>query len=85
MQTNWYFTSDFAEKPLLSLTVAAVDMGYSYISCCDTNQLLSLYALNTQFYTAPNWGQDKGSAYEPYSTVQKNFTAVYENKTRKNL
>nr|UHK06044.1 MAG: ORF1 [Torque teno midi virus] len=83
MQTNWYFTSDFAEKPLLSLTVAAVDMGYSYISCCDTNQLLSLYALNTQYYTAPNWGKDTGSPYEPYSTVQKNFIVVYENKTER--
>nr|UHM26536.1 MAG: ORF1 [Torque teno midi virus] len=80
LQTNWYFMSDFAPRPLLTLTIAAADLTYSYISCCDTNRLLSLYTINTQYYQHPNWGKNTGNIpFEPYSTVKKQFTVVYEN------
>lgn len=83
MQTNWYFMSEFAEKPLINLAIAACDLNYSYISCCDTNQLLSMYTLNTDFFQHPNWGKNMSAPYEPYSTIVKNFEVTYENGSTK--
>lgn len=85
MQTNWYFMSDFAEKPLFSLAIAAADLTHSYISCCDTNQLLSAYAINTDFYKAPNWGKTQTTAYEPYKGIIKEFDVIYENKQQRRI
>nr|UHM26541.1 MAG: ORF1 [Torque teno midi virus] len=83
MQTNWYFMSEFAEKPLINLAIAACDLNYSYISCCDTNQLLSMYTLNTDFFQHPNWGKATQTAYEPYSTIAKTLEVTYENGSKK--
>lgn len=83
MQTNWYFMSEFAEKPLINLAITACDLNYSYISCCDTNQLLSMYTLNTDFFAHPNWGKATTTSYEPYKAVVKKFEVTYENGSKK--
>lgn len=85
LQTNWYFMSEFAARPLLQLTIAAADLSYSYISCCDTNQLLSCYTINTQYYKHPNWGQASAKPFEPYKSIKKKFTVIYENGKTKEL
>lgn len=85
LQTHWHFMSEFAERPLIALTVAAVDLTHSYLSSVDTNQLISIYTLNTDWYQAPNWGKKTNTAWEPFSTIAKQLTVTYENGQTKTI
>nr|UHM26546.1 MAG: ORF1 [Torque teno midi virus] len=80
MQNNWYIQSDFAEEPLIELTIAAADMVNAYISKVDTNQLITLNALSLQMYTKPDWGQPTAvetQGYKPFPNASSSYTAVY--------
>ncbi len=50
------FQEAFAETGLVQLTSAACDLDFSYMGCCNQNQLITFYALNLQFYTKAGWG-----------------------------
>nr|UHM26509.1 MAG: ORF1 [Torque teno midi virus] len=80
LQTNWYFQTELANRPLLNLQIAAADLGYSYLSSVDTNQLISLYTINTQFYPHPNWGDSSQNPYKPYSTIKLTLTPQINGK-----
>lgn len=53
---KWFFQEAFAETGLVQLTSAACDLDFSYMGCCNQNQLITFYALNLQFYTKAGWG-----------------------------
>nr|UHK06526.1 MAG: ORF1 [Torque teno midi virus] len=54
--TKWFFQEGFAETGLIQLTSSACDLNYSYIGSSNSNQLLTIYALNQQFYKNAGWG-----------------------------
>lgn len=54
--TRWFFQETFSSAGLLKLTTAAADLSYSYLGCCDTNRLITFFALNLQFYENAGWG-----------------------------
>lgn len=76
MQTNWYVQSDFAERPLLELTCAAIDMSYAYISSVDTNQLITANSLSLQMYQHTNWGQS-AATWTPWDSAPSTLTPIY--------
>ena len=87
MQNNWYVQSDFAEQPLVELTIAAADMVNSYLSKVDTNQLITLNALSLQMYKRPDWGQPPatGKGWNPTGDLTTELTAVYADGKQKDL
>nr|UHK04344.1 MAG: ORF1 [Torque teno midi virus] len=71
MSTKWFFQDQFSKQGLLTLYTAACDLRFSYLGCCNTNQLLSIYALNLQQYQLYGWGNKKGEGtpYAPHTGV----------------
>nr|QJQ71579.1 hypothetical protein [Torque teno midi virus] len=67
MQTKWYFQEDFAEQPLLKLSASAANFGYSLFGWNTQSTNVTLFSLNTKFFTVHNWAQTRGELpYKPY-------------------
>jgi hypothetical protein len=66
MSTKWFFQEEFATKPMLQLNTAVLDLRYSFLGCCNTNQLVSFYALNLDMYKHCNWGLKSGETQHYY-------------------
>ncbi len=79
MQTNWYVQHDFANRPLIELYTAAIDMSNAYISSVDTNQLITANSLSLQMYKHTNWGQ-AATSYNPTGSLPKTLTPMYGDK-----
>nr|UHK03703.1 MAG: ORF1 [Torque teno midi virus] len=79
MISKWFFSEHFDPFALCNIKAAAASFDYPNFPCCDENQLLTIFYLNTLFYQAPNWGQARGTlAYKPYEGVpQKIYTLAY--------
>nr|UHK04096.1 MAG: ORF1 [Torque teno midi virus] len=56
MSTKWFFQETWADQPLVELITSACDLNYSYQGCCNSNNLITLYSLNLDFYKNPGWG-----------------------------
>jgi len=71
MLTKWFFTEQFCNYDLLMLSAAAASFRYPRIGCCNENRTMTLYCLNTKFYTETNWAQrvTHPNYYKPYSTI----------------
>ncbi len=69
MTTKWFFQDHFANTGLFTLKSAAADLRYSFLGCCNTNQLVTFYALNPSFYQNAGWGNETGGTkwYLPYN------------------
>nr|UHK04316.1 MAG: ORF1 [Torque teno midi virus] len=85
MSTKWFFQEELAAKPLIQLNSAVASLNYSYLGCCNTNELTSFYALNLQFYTHSNWGlftgPDPGTPYKPLDTLPQETKLPFTGKT----
>nr|UHK06849.1 MAG: ORF1 [Torque teno midi virus] len=53
---KWYFQETFAPAGLVKLTTAVCDLSYSNIGSSSSNQLMTFYAINLQFYVNAGWG-----------------------------
>ncbi len=69
MSTKWFFQDHFSNQGLLTLYSSVIDLRYSHLSCCNSNQLITFYSLNGQFYKNGNWGYvaTTTTPYTPYN------------------
>lgn len=69
MSTKWFFQEELADKPLVQLTTSVADLRYSFLGCCNTNELVSFYGINIDFYQNSNWGLHEATTtpYKPNS------------------
>lgn len=77
LSTKWFFQDQFSDTGLLSLTIAAADLRYSYLGCCNENTIVTFISINPQFYQQCGWGNKSISTtwYEPYATIpHENYT-----------
>ena len=78
MLTSWYFQESFANEKLFQLYAAACDLRYPHLSCCNTNQLISLLTIDIQFYTQGNWGNAQPTParnfYNPTGNLKNTLT-----------
>ena len=65
MSTKWFFQSQIAETPLVLLQAAAANFRFPRIGPKAQNQMLTLYYLDTSFYTHCNWAQSSDQKYMP--------------------
>lgn len=93
MSTKWFFQEQFANQGLFTLYSSVLDLRYSHLSCCNSNQLVTFYSLNGEFYKNGNWGYvaTTTSPYMPYTgaktgqytgtdyTGKKNITTTIKN------
>lgn len=78
MTTTWNFQHTFADKPLLQLNTAAADLNFSYLGCCNTNRLMTFYALNEDIYKYNGWGNKTiwgTHGYQPYDAAPTTRTS----------
>lgn len=71
LSTKWFFQDQFSETGLITLTIAATDLRYSYLGCCNENTIITFVAINEQFYQQCGWGNKSISTtwYEPYARI----------------
>nr|UHK04114.1 MAG: ORF1 [Torque teno midi virus] len=78
MSTKWFFQESIADTGLVEIHTAVADLSYSYIGCCNTNQLVSFPILNRQFYELTGWGNASNLTtfgwYMPRGSMPKQFT-----------
>nr|UHM26651.1 MAG: ORF1 [Torque teno midi virus] len=69
--TKWFFQKQFSNYPLLSLRAAAANFNYPHLSSSNSNQILTFFYINTQFYQLGNWGfhYTTTGSYLPYASV----------------
>nr|UHK07482.1 MAG: ORF1 [Torque teno midi virus] len=68
MITKWFFQENFSDAPLVKLTAAAANFRYSELGCCNTNQIITAFSLNTEFFQQGNWA-NAHSTYKPWLTI----------------
>lgn len=83
MLTSWYFQESFANEKLFQLSAAACDLRYPHLSCCNTNQLISLLTIDIQFYTQGNWGNAQPTPGRQYYNPTGNMKPSLEITTPK--
>nr|UHK04087.1 MAG: ORF1 [Torque teno midi virus] len=86
MSNKWFFQESFADTGLVQISAAAADFGFSYQGCCNSNNQITLYTLNTEFYKKPGWGNAKPEGthgdkwYYPFTGVKeaefKTYTGI---------
>nr|QJQ71582.1 hypothetical protein [Torque teno midi virus] len=74
MLNKWFFQEHFCKYPLLMIQAAACNLTYSNLGCCNTNQMVTFYYMNINFYSVASWTATRTDAYLPYSTFP---TEVY--------
>lgn len=79
MSTKWFFQEYFSSQGLLTLYSSVIDLRYSHLSCCNSNQLVTFYSLNGQFYKNGNWGY-VATATHPYMPYNGAATGNYTGK-----
>lgn len=68
MLTKWFFQENFSDAPLLKLTAAAANFRYSELGCCNTNQIITAFSINTEFFQQGNWANSHAT-YKPWLTI----------------
>nr|UHK05133.1 MAG: ORF1 [Torque teno midi virus] len=86
MINKWFFTDSFYKYPLCCIKATVADMNNSYQQCCNENQQLGMYVLNTLFYQDGNWG-NSASAYKPLKTYTqpKTYYVKFIDDTKKTV
>ncbi len=89
MLSKWFFSEQFAHYDLLLIIASACSLRYPTIGCCNENRMITLYCLNTKFFTETDWGQAKSERayYKPYSTLAEDlffWSGSFTNPTKFN-
>lgn len=73
LTNKWFFQEYFADKGLVEIHTAAANIRYSYLGCCNTNQLISIKHLNLDVYKNAAWGNQTTATqgYKPQSNLSK--------------
>nr|UHK04609.1 MAG: ORF1 [Torque teno midi virus] len=71
MLSKWFFMDQFSDVPLCVVKGAACSFNYPRLSCCNENQILGFFYLDTAYYQKPNWGVE-GEKYKPYPNAPTN-------------
>nr|UHK05977.1 MAG: ORF1 [Torque teno midi virus] len=84
MQTKWYFQEEFAKQPLVKLSSAAANFGYSLFGWNTQSTNVTIFALNDSFYQIHNWAQTQAQAYKPYTNIPSTGL-LFENKNKQKI
>lgn len=76
MISKWFFQDSFYKYPLCCIKATAADFSSSYQQCCNENQQLGIYCLDTLFYQDGNWG-NSAFPYKPYKTLTGTTQTYY--------
>nr|UHK04434.1 MAG: ORF1 [Torque teno midi virus] len=83
MSTKWFFQQYFADFGLVNIITAAANFDYPLLGCCNENQIIHIYYLNTTFYTSSTWGLFHSQPYKPNTqmpTQQLQFKTLIDGK-----
>nr|UHK06913.1 MAG: ORF1 [Torque teno midi virus] len=75
MTTKWFFQKDFCPYGLIKITAAAADFSYPIIGPKAQSTILTIYALNTNFYQVSDWAHAKTT--EPYMNIPTQALPLY--------
>lgn len=73
MVNKWFFQDSFSSTGLFVLRTSVCDLRYKNLGCCNSNQLVTFYSLNDQFYQKKNWGHlaSETQPYQPFANAIK--------------
>nr|UHK04454.1 MAG: ORF1 [Torque teno midi virus] len=78
MLSKWFFQQYFADAGLVNIICAAASFNYPNLSCCNENQIISIYYLSPTFFHNSTWAQVQ-TKYLPISTMTGTYTFTYKN------
>nr|UHM27106.1 MAG: ORF1 [Torque teno midi virus] len=81
MINKWYFQKQFTTASLFQLSGTIASFTFPSIGPTNENQILNLFALNTDFYKNTDWGQTHQTTYRPYDNID--HTLYYHYKDAK--
>nr|UHM26855.1 MAG: ORF1 [Torque teno midi virus] len=82
MITKWFFQKEFATAGLFQMQASAINLGFAYFGPNTQSALLTLYSLNTKFYTNASYGKTTNEPYKPYSTYPTQGLDFYYDRTK---
>nr|UHK07265.1 MAG: ORF1 [Torque teno midi virus] len=83
MLNKWFFQEQFTETALFQIQATAANMGFSIYGPNTQSQLLTFYALNTNFYQTHNWAQYTDTKpYLPYPLYPTTTKPKYHYPTK---
>lgn len=77
MSTKWFFQHFFSDAGLVNITCAAASFDYPELSCCNENQIISIYYLDPTFFYSSDWAATKTGPYMPITTAHGTYTFKY--------
>nr|UHM26882.1 MAG: ORF1 [Torque teno midi virus] len=84
MLSKWFFQKQFATAGLFQIQASAMNQGWAMYGPNTQSRLITLYTLNTLYYTNAAFGRYGSNPYLPFSTypAQQNF--YYDKKNPNN-
>nr|UHK06918.1 MAG: ORF1 [Torque teno midi virus] len=73
MITKWFFQKDFHQYGLIKICAAACDFRYPRIAQNGQSTILTLFALDTNYYNNSNWCKAKSTPYCPHGTTSTTY------------
>nr|UHK05418.1 MAG: ORF1 [Torque teno midi virus] len=83
MTTKWFFQQQFYKFGLVNLQASVATLRYPRISCQAQSQMITIYYLNPDFFTTPDWGQTINGQWLPLKTITLPITFYYKDKQGK--
>nr|UHK06909.1 MAG: ORF1 [Torque teno midi virus] len=73
MVTKWFFQQDFQKYGLVKICAAAADFSYSRIASNGQSTILTMFALDTNYYSNSNWAKSASTPYCPHGTTSTTY------------
>nr|UHK06106.1 MAG: ORF1 [Torque teno midi virus] len=83
MITKWFFQEQFATANLFQVQATAANFSWSPFAPNSQSELITFYALNTNFYQRHNWAQVHEGAWLPYLNYPVTKPPTYYYPTNK--
>lgn len=84
MSTKWFFQKEFTEHSLLKISAAATSFQFPRFASNAQSNILTIYALNTDFWKQSSWAATKTTKpFKNYDTAPRTYHyRYYDNKNQ---
>nr|UHM26422.1 MAG: ORF1 [Torque teno midi virus] len=80
MITKWFFQKQFATYGLFQMQASAMSLNWAYYGPNTQSRLITLFAINTLYYTNASFGKTTLEAYHPYNPYPTTVNFYYDRK-----
>ena len=75
LTNKWIFQEALANTGLIQIQASIADLRYPHLGCCNTNQLVTLFGINLNYYKNYGWG----NTHDPLAPTSNKWYIPYGN------